>query len=176
MSKESVFILNPSNGDRKTSHKALLGAVGALALLTVTLQGSSLMRSKPDFQLKEFDQQAFDDGLAQCQSFGIMPDRVISASRSNPRFVQGTLPTLIRNATLIDGDGSIVHGRNVYLEDGIVRSVDYRKTLSHDDGRYLVVEAGGRFISPGLVDLHSHAGVDPLPQLWGTQDTNEISE
>lgn len=176
MNKESVLIIAPNNGDRRTSQKAFLGAVGALALLTVILQGSSLLRSKPDFQLKGFDQKAFDDGLAQCQSFGVIPDRVVSVSRSNPRFVQGTLPTLIRNATLIDGDGSIAHGRNIYLEDGVVRSTDCREILFHDDGRYLVVEAGGRFVSPGLVDLHSHASVDSLPEMWGTQDTNEISE
>lgn len=175
MGQETVFVMG-SSGGRKTNQKVMLGAVGALALLTVALQASSLLRTKPEFHLREFDQKAFDDGIVQCQSFGITPDRVISASRSNPRFVPGTLPTLIRNATLIDGDGSVKHGRNIYLEDGVVRSTDYREALAHDDAKYLVVEAGGRYVSPGLVDLHSHAGVDPLPQLWGTSDTNEISE
>lgn len=117
----------------------------------------------------------FDDGMAQCQSFDSKPDRVVSTSRSNPRFVPGTLPTLIRNATLIDGDGSVFHGRNIYLEDGVVRSTDYHHAVPDNDAKYLVVEAGGRFVSPGLVDLHSHAGVDSLPHLWGNDDTNEIS-
>jgi len=175
MTEKMPFVTGPTP-TRKTSQKILLGAVGALALLTVTLQGSSLLFTRPEFHLKEFDQKALDEGFAQCQSFGIQPDRTISTTRSNPRFIPGTLPTLIRNATIIDGDGSIVHNRNVYLEDGVVRSTDYHRFVRDDDAKYIVVEAGGRFVSPGLVDLHSHAGVYSLPQLWGNQDGNEISE
>ena len=37
------------------------------------------------------------------------------------------------------------------------------------------IDLNGRFVTPGLVDLHSHVGTDSWPGLDATSDTNEIS-
>ncbi|KAF5347941.1 hypothetical protein D9756_010123 [Leucocoprinus leucothites] len=91
------------------------------------------------------------------------------------RFVEGTKPTLIRNAKIWTGhdDGKEVIRGDVLLDRGLV--VDVGKT--HDkhlqDLKGLdVIDAKGRWVTPGLVDLHSHIGVDSSPHLDGAADTN----
>lgn len=34
----------------------------------------------------------------------------------------------------------------------------------------------GRFVTPGIVDMHSHAGADSYPALWGNQDVNDATD
>lgn len=38
-----------------------------------------------------------------------------------------------------------------------------------------VVNAHRRQLTAGIIDMHSHTGVDSLPDLQGNQDTNELS-
>lgn len=40
---------------------------------------------------------------------------------------------------------------------------------------YVVFDAQGRQLTSGIVDMHSHTGVDGLPEVNGGQDTNEMS-
>ncbi|RKP05677.1 hypothetical protein THASP1DRAFT_19507, partial [Thamnocephalis sphaerospora] len=37
-----------------------------------------------------------------------------------------------------------------------------------------IVNVGGRIITPGIVDMHSHMGVDSWPELRATDDTNDM--
>nr|GAT48836.1 carbohydrate esterase family 9 protein [Mycena chlorophos] len=115
--------------------------------------------------------------VAQCKSLQLTPgppDDFYSRGQSD-RFEAGTKPTLIRNATIWTGgdDGAqVVHG-DILLDKGIIQkvgSVDVQ-TLSAET---VVVDAAGAWVSPGIVDLHSHLGVDSAPALSGASDTNSI--
>jgi predicted amidohydrolase len=61
-----------------------------------------------------------------------------------------------------------VHG-DILLDRGLVVGVG---ELSEEDyegfEKLSVVDAKGRWVTPGLVDLHSHIGVDSAPHLNGT--------
>jgi imidazolonepropionase-like amidohydrolase len=39
-----------------------------------------------------------------------------------------------------------------------------------------VIDAAGRWLTPGLIDPHSHLGVYPLPAVWAHADGNEVSD
>lgn len=68
------------------------------------------------------------------------------------------LDTVIRNALIVDGSGSepqtgelgIAEGRIVYVHCG--SEPDGSRSQAHQ-----VIDAGGRAVAPGFVDLHSHA-------------------
>ena len=81
-------------------------------------------------------------------------------------------PTLIRGATILTGTGERIDGGDVLLVDGHVAAV----------GRGLAVPAGtrsidaqGRWVTPGLIDIHSHLGVSPSPDTDGNSDGNEMT-
>jgi imidazolonepropionase-like amidohydrolase len=85
-------------------------------------------------------------------------------------------PIVIRRATVLSGDrdGTVLQDRDVLLQDGVVRAVEAAGVLSVPADA-LVVDAAGRFVSPGLVDMHSHAGVYSYPSTFGTDDGNEMT-
>lgn len=93
------------------------------------------------------------------------------------RFVPGTRPVLIRNAKIWTGheDGKeVVHG-DVLLDRGLVVGVGKISKLDYEGLKELrVVDAKGRWVTPGLVDLHSHIGVDSSPHLSGMSNSQYI--
>ena len=141
------------------------------------------LSSEEQSKLHDNQLAALEAGLRQCAIIKEQPVTFFDESRTNPRAVKGASPIFIRNATLIDGDGSIRWGYSILLREGIISKIG-QDIDSPKDAK--IVDAGGRYVSPGLVDMvlntyefadiqHSHAGVDSLPELFGVDDTNEIS-
>ena len=83
-----------------------------------------------------------------------------------------TTPTLIRNATVLDGTGRRLDGADVMMRDG--RIVAVGAGLAADGAT--VVDAQGRWVTPGLIDLHSHLGVYASPGVNAHQDGNEATD
>ncbi|MFN7293556.1 MAG: amidohydrolase, partial [Lysobacteraceae bacterium] len=81
-------------------------------------------------------------------------------------------PVLIRNATVLVGDGTRLDGADVLLDDGEIRWVG--RGLDAPRGA-TVVDGTGKWVTPGLVDVHSHLGVYPSPGLQAHQDGNEMT-
>ncbi|KAF8886873.1 hypothetical protein CPB84DRAFT_1787269 [Gymnopilus junonius] len=94
------------------------------------------------------------------------------------RWVPGTPPTLIRNSKIWTGgrNGTEVVFGDVLLDKGLVVAVGYIPQSLLDQakrsGEVNVLDAGGKWITPGLVDLHSHIGVNSVPHLRGAADGN----
>ncbi|HAI59425.1 MAG TPA: amidohydrolase, partial [Xanthomonadaceae bacterium] len=80
--------------------------------------------------------------------------------------------TLIRNATVLVGDGTRIDGADVLLRDGRIARVGRGLDAPRDA---VVVDASGRWVTPGLIDVHSHLGVYPVPGLEAHQDGNEMT-
>ena len=80
-------------------------------------------------------------------------------------------PVLFEHATILTGSGErlddarllIVDGRVAWLGDGEVPD------------NVEVVNATGRWITPGLIDVHSHLGVYPSPSVNAHDDGNEMT-
>ncbi|KAJ6469480.1 hypothetical protein C8R45DRAFT_1218581 [Mycena sanguinolenta] len=115
--------------------------------------------------------------IARCRALDLTPgppDGFGSRTQSD-RFEEGTRPTLIRNATIWTGldEGNEVIRGDILIDKGLikkVRSVD-EPTL-HSYAGLEVVDAMGAWVSPGLIDLHSHIGVASLPAMNGAADLN----
>lgn len=101
------------------------------------------------------------------------------SKRINQRRKQsGASCTLIQNATFYEEDGGFRNG-DILLKDGLVyeSSKKYAPVSFCDDASTIpmtIVNAMGRIVTAGLVDMHSHAGLNPWPSLQGSDDVNEI--
>jgi imidazolonepropionase-like amidohydrolase len=78
----------------------------------------------------------------------------------------------ITNATVVTVDGPVLPEATVVVEDGRIAAVG--PGLAVPAGAE-VVDAGGGWLTPGLIDLHSHMGVYPWPALKAHGDGNEMT-
>ncbi len=81
-------------------------------------------------------------------------------------------PTLIRNATLLTGTGTRLEHADVLLVDGKISAVGAAVTAP---ANATVVDGTGNWVTPGIIDVHSHLGVYPAPAVAGNDDGNEAT-
>lgn len=79
--------------------------------------------------------------------------------------------TLLRDATVLTGTGEQLDNADVLLADGKI--IDVGTDLDPDDAQ--VVNATGKWITPGIIDVHSHLGVYPSPGVDAHSDGNEAT-
>lgn len=80
---------------------------------------------------------------------------------------------LIRHATVLDGAGHRLDDGDVLVRDG--RIVAIGSQLPDARGA-TVLDAGGRWLSPGLIDPHSHDGTYVVPLTSIDRDASDVSE
>jgi imidazolonepropionase-like amidohydrolase len=81
--------------------------------------------------------------------------------------------TAITGATVYDGEGGRIENGTVVLADGAVQAVGGPDTAvpagaTRIDGR-------GKWVTPGVIDVHSHLGDYPSPGVEAHQDGNEVT-
>ena len=81
-------------------------------------------------------------------------------------------PTVIRNATIMTAAGATIRGGSVLMRDGKIVSVGATVDAPADA---VVVDGSGKFVTPGIVDSHSHLGVYPAPGVDALSDGNEMT-
>ncbi|KZV84970.1 hypothetical protein EXIGLDRAFT_623616 [Exidia glandulosa HHB12029] len=125
--------------------------------------------------------QNYQHILSTCASLHATPSIASSFHdrTESDRYVRGSEATWIRNASIWTGsrDG-VVHG-DVLLGRGLIKFVgSFNAQQVRDMGFELdklkIVNANGAWVTPGIVDLHSHMGVDAAPSLRGADDTNSL--
>ena len=79
-------------------------------------------------------------------------------------------PTLVENAVILTGTGERLEGASLLMDGGKLSFVGSGD--APDDA--LRIDAGGRWVTPGLIDIHSHLGVYPSPGTWAHSDGNEM--
>ena len=85
----------------------------------------------------------------------------------------GGVPTLIRNAIVLDGEGGRFDNGSVLLVAGKVEAVG-GSDLAAPDGA-TVIDAQGHYVTPGVIDIHSHLGDYPSPGVQSLSDGNEAT-
>jgi imidazolonepropionase-like amidohydrolase len=83
------------------------------------------------------------------------------------------VPTVIRNATIFDGEGGRINGGTVILADGVVQAVG-DAGLAAPAGA-IEIDGTGKFVTPGIIDVHSHLGDYPSPGTASHADGNEAT-
>jgi imidazolonepropionase-like amidohydrolase len=81
-------------------------------------------------------------------------------------------PTVIRNATILTAAGPAIEGGSVLLQNGKVAIVG--RTIDAPAGA-VVIDASGKWVTPGVIDTHSHLGVYAAPGIESLQDGNEMT-
>jgi len=83
------------------------------------------------------------------------------------------VPTLVRNATVIDGEGGLIEGGAVLFAAGKVVAIG--RTLEAPAGA-TVIDGAGKYVTPGIIDIHSHLGDYPSPSVQAHSDGNEATD
>lgn len=81
-------------------------------------------------------------------------------------------PVLLRGATVLTGTGQRLDGADVLLQGGKIVAVGSQLDAPADAAR---VDASGKWITPGIIDVHSHLGVYPSPGVSAHSDGNEMT-
>ena len=81
-------------------------------------------------------------------------------------------PVLLRNATVLTGTGTRLDGADVLMRDGKIAAVGSQLEVPADAQ---TVDATGRWVTPGLIDVHSHLGVYASPGMEAHSDGNEAT-
>lgn len=78
--------------------------------------------------------------------------------------------TAIINANILTGTGAEIRGGGIVLAQGRILAVGADIKIPSDAR---VIDAGGRWVTPGMIDSHSHLGVMPGPRSPASMDVNE---
>jgi imidazolonepropionase-like amidohydrolase len=79
---------------------------------------------------------------------------------------------VIRNVTLMTAAGPTVRNGSILLRDGKIVSVGATVDAPADA---VVIDGNGKYVTPGIIDTHSHIGAGAAPGGAGTQ-TNDVNE
>jgi imidazolonepropionase-like amidohydrolase len=81
--------------------------------------------------------------------------------------------TAIRGATIFDGEGGRIDNGVVFLSGGKITAVGGPDTPIPAD--IAVFDGTGKFVTPGVIDIHSHLGDYPSPGVAALSDGNEAT-
>ena len=81
----------------------------------------------------------------------------------------------ITGGTVMTANGQVIEHGVVIIENGHIRAVGAATDIAVPDGATLV-DASGRFVTPGVIDTHSHMGVYPEPEVSAHDDGNEATD
>lgn len=82
-------------------------------------------------------------------------------------------PVLIANATILTATGERIERGSILLQDGKIAAVG---TGVQAPAGATVVDAAGKWVTPGVIDAHSHLGVYASPGVEASSDGNEATE
>ncbi|MBA3645463.1 MAG: amidohydrolase [Gemmatimonadaceae bacterium] len=80
--------------------------------------------------------------------------------------------TLIRNVNILTAAGPTIHNGAILLQNGKIAAVGQSLDAPSDA---VVVEGAGRYVTPGIIDVHSHIGVYAAPGGNALSDGNEAT-
>src|SRR2546421_7591608 len=84
-------------------------------------------------------------------------------------------PVLIRNATIMTAAGQEIQGGSILFRDGKIVSVGTGAQVQ-PPADAVVVDGTGKWVTPGVIDVHSHLGVYAAPGTFAESDGNEATQ
>lgn len=102
---------------------------------------------------------------------------VMSASADEVAFpstyqIRQAPDTLIHSATILTGDGRVIEDGYIKIANGIIEAVG-RGMPASLDSLDMVLDASGKWVTPGIIDVHSHLGVGSSPSYKPHLEYNE---
>jgi imidazolonepropionase-like amidohydrolase len=81
--------------------------------------------------------------------------------------------TAIRNVTIYDGEGGRIENGVVFFSGGRIVGIGGPDTAIPAD--VAVIDGAGKWVTPGIIDVHSHLGDYPSPGVDAHSDGNEAT-
>lgn len=81
-------------------------------------------------------------------------------------------PIFISNITILDGVGGKIEDGQILLENGKVANVGKNVSIPSNA---IEIDGKGKWLTPGIIDNHSHLGVYPSPGTHSHSDGNEMT-
>ena len=81
-------------------------------------------------------------------------------------------PTLVTGVTILDGEGARIERGAVLFAEGKVVAVG--TDIAAPAGA-VVIDGTGKWVTPGIIDIHSHLGDYPSPGIQALSDGNEAT-
>jgi len=85
----------------------------------------------------------------------------------------GGVPTALIGATVYDGAGGRIDNGTVLFADGKVVGIGTADLAI--PANYQRIDGTGKFVTPGIIDIHSHLGDYPSPAVSAHSDGNEMT-
>ena len=79
---------------------------------------------------------------------------------------------LIQNANVYDGDGNEFSNTDILVQDGKIVAIGTDLPATDD---FKIIDASNKWVTPGIIDIHSHMGVYPAPGVSTSSDGNEAT-
>ena len=80
--------------------------------------------------------------------------------------------TVIRNVNILTAAGPLIRNGAILLQNGKIAAIG--ATVDAPAGA-LVIDGAGKYVTPGIIDDHSHLGVYPAPGVNANSDGNEAT-
>ena len=81
--------------------------------------------------------------------------------------------TLIVHATILTAAGPVIHDGSILMRGGKIAAVGANVGTPAD--LVVTIDARGKYVTPGIVDIHSHLGDYPAPSVSAHSDGNEAT-
>jgi imidazolonepropionase-like amidohydrolase len=83
-----------------------------------------------------------------------------------------SLPMAIAGATILTGTGEEIAAGTVLVRDGKIEAIGAGVAVPRG---YVSIDGKGKWITPGVIDIHSHLGAAGSPAVPANDDTNEAT-
>ena len=103
---------------------------------------------------------------------GKSPDFADQGAFPSTYTAEEAAPVLIRGANLLTGTGEQLNNTDLLLKDGKIAAIGEGLKAPR---KAQVIEAAGMWVTPGIIDVHSHLGDYPAPAIESSQDGNEMT-
>lgn len=80
--------------------------------------------------------------------------------------------TLIQNVTILDGVGGYIESGSILIQDGKIKQLGQSISAPSEAK---IIDGKDKWVTPGIIDVHSHLGVYPTPDGDAHADGNEIT-
>lgn len=115
--------------------------------------------------------------LARCLAvrLSVIPFLFLTAHVQSEPFASTYTPApspayTIRNVNVYTGRENVLHNATIHVAEGRISAIGEAKTSATH-----VIDAQGRWLTPGLIDVHSHMGDYASPAITSTSDGNEAT-
>tara|TARA_A100001388_G_scaffold16806_1_gene11179 strand:- start:1593 stop:2969 length:1377 start_codon:yes stop_codon:yes gene_type:complete len=114
-----------------------------------------------------------DDGMSNSQPEGSVTnyEEDLHGTYASTYVPLSSENIVIRNATVFDGNGNKFNNYDLHFSNGEIQALGSKLIVENA----VEIDGTGKFVTPGIIDNHSHMGVYPAPGVRTSSDGNEAT-